>query len=237
MSYLSVMYDEQEKPVTQYPEQLIDHLCSRFTMPDQACVLDTGCGRGDFALAFVNRPEVEYVFAGDKDFESIPEHIKCHKNIICDYAYFDEEDWKNYEKPHHLLTKDNSFDVIFSKSVIEHLKNPEHYLSECLRVLKPGGQFILLTPDWISQHTIFYNDPTHCHPYTVEGVSNSMKMAGFASVKAEKFYQVPIVWKHPIVKVVCRLLQLLIPVHWGIKNHFIRFSIEHMVLGTGTKRG
>ena len=220
MSYLSVMYDEQEKPVTTYPVKLAKYLLDKYGIERYSSLLDAGCGRGDMAVAF-------YLFDMDVYGIDIISN-ELHKEISIQQVDFDVDIF-----PY----QDNSFDVIFSKSVIEHLKNPEHYLSECLRVLRPGGQFILLTPDWLTQHTIFYNDPTHCHPYTVEGVSNSMKMAGFASVKAEKFYQVPIVWKHPIVKVVCRLLQLLIPVHWGIKNHFIRFSIEHMVLGTGTKRG
>ena len=35
--------------------------------------------------------------------------------------------------------KNNTFDVIFSKSFIEHLYYPERYLKEAYRILKPGG--------------------------------------------------------------------------------------------------
>lgn len=42
---------------------------------------------------------------------------------------------------------DASFDTVLSFQVIEHIANPKPYLSDILRVLKPGGVFICATPD------------------------------------------------------------------------------------------
>ena len=42
---------------------------------------------------------------------------------------------------------DNCFDVIFSKSVVEHIYNPDIFFKEAIRVLKPG-LLLTLTPDW-----------------------------------------------------------------------------------------
>jgi len=42
---------------------------------------------------------------------------------------------------------DNSFDVITSFQVIEHIENEPAYVSEIYRVLKPGGRAILTTPN------------------------------------------------------------------------------------------
>jgi len=41
---------------------------------------------------------------------------------------------------------DSSVDYIYSDSVIEHLDNPEFFITECHRVLKVGGKFRLITP-------------------------------------------------------------------------------------------
>ena len=42
---------------------------------------------------------------------------------------------------------DGSFDVVLSFQVIEHILDPATYLEEICRVLKPGGIFIVATPD------------------------------------------------------------------------------------------
>ena len=71
----------------------------------------------------------------------------------------------------------NKFDIVFSKSVIEHLKNPNNIIKEALRVLKPGGKIILLTPSWL--HTYwgpFYIDHTHVSPFTVSSLKNILQL-------------------------------------------------------------
>jgi ubiquinone/menaquinone biosynthesis C-methylase UbiE len=42
---------------------------------------------------------------------------------------------------------DKTFNLIYSVEVIEHLKNPYHFISECYRILKPGGKLIISTPN------------------------------------------------------------------------------------------
>ena len=39
------------------------------------------------------------------------------------------------------------FDLIYSDFVIEHVENPREFLSETLRLLKPGGKFYFRTPN------------------------------------------------------------------------------------------
>ncbi len=43
-----------------------------------------------------------------------------------------------------LMFKDNMFDIVISKSVFEHIKDPQKALAEIFRVLKPGG-FVFIT--------------------------------------------------------------------------------------------
>jgi len=42
---------------------------------------------------------------------------------------------------------DNSFDLVFSDNVLEHLEHPELVFQEVFRVLKPGGVFLAKTPN------------------------------------------------------------------------------------------
>jgi len=42
---------------------------------------------------------------------------------------------------------DDSFDVVFSDNVLEHLEEPERVFQEINRVLKPGGVFLFKTPN------------------------------------------------------------------------------------------
>ncbi|MDR3734570.1 MAG: class I SAM-dependent methyltransferase [Acidobacteriaceae bacterium] len=42
---------------------------------------------------------------------------------------------------------DNRFDVVVSFETIEHLPNVEAYLDEMVRILRPGGKFLVSTPD------------------------------------------------------------------------------------------
>jgi len=41
----------------------------------------------------------------------------------------------------------NSFNAIFMGHVIEHVYDPASFLKECLRILRPGGRLILMTPN------------------------------------------------------------------------------------------
>jgi SAM-dependent methyltransferase len=48
---------------------------------------------------------------------------------------------------HRLALADASFDWIISLEVFEHLEEADAFLSECRRVLRPGGRMILSTPN------------------------------------------------------------------------------------------
>ena len=43
--------------------------------------------------------------------------------------------------------ENSTFDLVYCGETIEHLYNPDGLLSECLRVLKPGGYLVLSTPN------------------------------------------------------------------------------------------
>lgn len=213
-NYVEVAYKKSEKPFGEYPDRLAFYLKRRYSLKKSMKLLDNGCGRGEFLKAFSKLGLVTY----GTDLSSY-----CAQAQIVDI---------NKEK---LPFPDNYFDVVFSKSVIEHIRNTEHYMNEMYRVLKPGGRIILLVPDWESQYIIFYQDPTHIHPYTVASVKRLLQMMEFTEVESEKFIQLPCTWKYRWIKAVSKLLRIFGPVKRIEKNKFIRFSRELMVLGSGIK--
>jgi|TARA_Y100000294_G_scaffold68314_1_gene64703 SAM-dependent methyltransferase len=129
--------------------------------------------------------------------------------------------------------KDSSFNIVYSKSFIEHLNDSVTYMSEAYRVLKPGGVIINLIPDWASNHKIFYDDYTHKTPFTVVSLQNISTAAGFINVKAFTFRQLPFTWKYWFLNTLCGMIAPLIPSKTEIK--ILRWSRELMLLGYGVK--
>lgn len=58
----------------------------------------------------------------------------------------------NLEKK--LPFEDNSFDEVYSRCVLEHMKNPFNLILEMKRVCKKGGKIIIITDNafWIQRH-------------------------------------------------------------------------------------
>ena len=70
---------------------------------------------------------------------------------------------------------DQSFDALLSTQVLEHVADPELYLAECFRVLRPGGRMLLST------HGVFvyHPDPVDLWRWTCDGLQRAVRQAGF----------------------------------------------------------
>lgn len=213
-NYVEVAYQKGEKPFGEYPLQLASYLFKRYRLKPGMRVLDNGCGRGEFLHAF-----------GQLGLEAYGTDISayCAESRVLDL---------NTES---LPFEDDFFDVVFTKSVLEHIENTEHYVTEMYRVLNRGGILIMMAPDWETQYFIFYQDPTHIHPYTKKSMERLLNMFEFREVRAEKFVQLPCVWENSFMAGLSRLVRLAGPVKKIYKNKFIRFSRELMILGSGIK--
>jgi len=226
--YLNALYSEKRRPKTTYPGKLALHLKNKY-YKETGALLDIGCGRGDMLKAFYSEG---FKVAGTDLSPSSKEACKPHPFKA-----------SNLEKDP-LLFEDNSFDCVFSKSVIEHLHNPMPLLKQANRVLKPGGQGIIMTPSWM--HTRwgpFYLDHTHVTPFTLPSLRDAMEMAGFKDIKVIHFYQLPFLWIYPIfIPAIRALASVPFPYRPMYEtnlpqkiNTFIRFSKEVMLLAYGRK--
>lgn len=103
--------------------------------PDSARVkvLDLGAGPGAFSLRLKRMGfDVEAADIFPENFE-VPD-VKCHR--------------VHADRPFSL--PDETYDVVVSIEVIEHLQDQFNYAREINRILKPGGRLILTTPNIIN---------------------------------------------------------------------------------------
>ena len=105
-------------------------------------VLDAGCGGGGVAVSFAE--ESEFAVGLDIVARFTDAGVRLAKEHGVANVSFVQGDGIS------LPFKDAYFDIVLSHSVIEHVKLPEGYLSECFRVLRPGGILFLSTPPYYS---------------------------------------------------------------------------------------
>jgi SAM-dependent methyltransferase len=98
-------------------------------------VLDAGCGVG-YGTAFL-AGHARHVLGVDRDEEAI---AYARRRYARPNAEFRVGDLLELDLP------DGSFDAICSFETIEHLGDPERYLAEMARVLRPGGAYLVSTP-------------------------------------------------------------------------------------------
>lgn len=216
--YLQVVYSSETRPPSDYPFQLAEYLAERLQIQAGSRLLELGPGRGEVLSGF-RRLGID-CFGAD---------ASQYAGSLCPGIPIAVVDLDATGLPF----EDDSFDVIFSKSLFEHLQDPLATMREAIRVLKPGGEVICMVPDWESNYKIYFDDFTHRTPFTRFALSDLLKIAGFEHTNVEKFRQLPIVWRSRTAKVVSRTVGLFAPRRSRIK--FVRWSRELMLLGTGRK--
>ena len=224
-NYLETIYSKESRPLTNYPKKLINYLIRRLDLEKDQKILELGCGRGEFLNEFK---------LGGLDAYGVDISDYCKK-------FFPSLNFKQVDLAKEKLPyEDNFFDVIFSKSLIEHFYYPEKIMNEAYRLLKPGGIIITLTPDWEFIYKSFYEDYTHRTPFTSVSLKDIHSICNFREIEVKKFKQLPLLWDkskfyyYPL-EILSFLTRILIPEKLRMRNKWIRFSKEIMLLSIAKK--
>ena len=110
------------------------------TSPDpRLLVLDIGTGNGEIAHY------LSYSFC------VISVDINDHRSITDNFSFLIANEALPFTA--------NTFDIVISNHVIEHVKNPKWHVAEIHRVLKPQGWFYLATPNRLWPWEVHYRLP------------------------------------------------------------------------------
>jgi len=223
-NYRDVIYGKDDN--NDYPSQFCKYLVMRFFNTKGSSLLDVGCSGGTHMKYFAQN------------------------GITCKGVDLRDENVKGFEvrgcniETETIPFNDNIFDYVFSKSLAEHVHNTDNFFSNVLRVLKPGGIFVCMTPDWKSQASHFWDDYTHIHPFTRKSLRNALTINGFIGADCEYFYQLPFVWKCKFLEIAPIIINAVTTqnMKWknrnennGEDNKLIRFSKEKMLLSYAFK--
>jgi SAM-dependent methyltransferase len=121
----------------------------------------------------------------------------------------------------------SDYDCVLSSQVLEHVSSPLLYLSECYRVLRPGGCLILSTHGLFEDHSC----PDDFWRWTVFGLRRLVEEAGFTVEKMKKLTTGP----RAAVFFAERELYRLQFTRGGLYSHMLWYGVR-VVRRTGARR-
>lgn len=121
-----------------YGWQMRDHI-ARYEFVAPRChgkrVLDVATGTG-YGADILRRRGAKEVVAVDRDDAALAYAARRYRSRSIRWLKGDA----------YALGLDAEFDVVVSFETIEHLKEPERFVQQCKRALKPGGLYVVSTP-------------------------------------------------------------------------------------------
>ena len=121
-------------------QDMIQDYLSEIAFPENAEVLEVGCGTGPVCRVLAKLPNVAKVTGVDPSPVLLAKARELSKDVSG--IEFEEGDGKS------LRFGDASFDVVVLHTLLSHIPGPEAVLAEAYRVMKPGGSLGLCDGDF-----------------------------------------------------------------------------------------
>ncbi len=161
-----------------YQRSLLAYLKAAELVSGHVLEIGTGSGYGVEVLA----PKATQLTTIDKFSNNI------------DFSVYDNVTFRQMNVPPFEGLEDNQFDFVVSFQVIEHIEDDHAFVAEIHRVLKPGGKFIVTTPNIKMSLT---RNPWHVREYTIEELDGLLRekfaeveqLGVFGNEKIMKYYE------------------------------------------------
>jgi ubiquinone/menaquinone biosynthesis C-methylase UbiE len=119
-----------------YLRHLFAYEIAKNEISDNVFALEVGCGEG-YGTYLLSKKATK-IIGLDINKDTIAHASMKYESENCKFKVYDGQI---------IPYKDNTFDVVISFQVIEHIQNETKYISEIYRVLKKNGIFIISTPN------------------------------------------------------------------------------------------
>jgi len=136
---------------------------TRFSCQISGKILDVGCGSKPYQGLFTSVSE--YI---GLEYDTPQNRVAKRADYFYDGNIFPFED--------------TSYDGVICNQVLEHVFNPDQFLHEILRVLKPGGDLLLTVPFVWDEH----EQPWDYARYSSFGLKSLLERNGFVVVEQRK---------------------------------------------------
>ncbi|MBK7388705.1 MAG: class I SAM-dependent methyltransferase [Bacteroidia bacterium] len=213
--------------------------------PQNASILDAGAGFGQYTY-WLNTKSKDYsILSVDVKDEQVADCNRFFREIGAKNVLFEVGDLTKYYK-------DNSYDLVLSVDVMEHILEDVQVFKNFHRSMKTGGMLLISTPSDQGGSDVHGDGETsfieeHVRDgYNIVEIADKLKSAGFSKVEARYSYGSPgkISWrlsmKYPIVflgKVPKVIGFLILPFYYLIAypvSFILNFLDTRMNHATGT---
>lgn len=157
----------------------VKDIIKRYNLPNTSKILDIASGAGNWAIAF-KQCGFNNISAIDGDDYYASNFNKHNIEFVHSKLLPNTDRW--------LPWKDNTFDIILCFDFIEHIPNYDTLFKEIKRVLKQHGIVIMVTPDWKRQVDIFFDDPTHVRPFTIDSINKMFRYYNLEVLECRNFH-------------------------------------------------
>src|SRR5687767_11881282 len=167
-------------------------------------ICDLGCGNGHIAGRLAS---LGYNVTG---VDASPSGIQIARRTYPNVAFVETLIDRN-------LTRSQSFDLVISSDVIEHLYRPSDLLDAASALVKPRGHVLLGTPyhgylknlalalsGRMDSHFSALHDGGHIKFFSVKTLSTLMRAHGFEDLSFTFYGRAPWLWKNKIGRASCR---------------------------------
>ena len=145
-------------------------------------IAEMGCGHGYVSIALSSEAERLDGFDVDSDAIKRANFLK-DRYLISNINFFVFDGYNTN-------MRSDSYDVVISADVLEHVPDPKRYLTECYRILKDHGILILTTPNGLvakkDERIIKSHSPYHITEYYPSELEEMLTSSSFNILKIYK---------------------------------------------------